>query len=61
MTHTNIAPSENVEISSRYLDDIKRLVDRTFPPSPIENHHDILIYIKVSNYLIFFHYIFANN
>ena len=54
-------PSENVEKSIRDLDDIKRLEENPPPPYLIENHHTILTYIKVSNYLLLFHYIFENH
>ena len=53
------AISEKVEKACGDLYDIIRLVQRS-PPSHIENHHVILIYIKVSNDLLLFHYIFAN-
>ena len=55
------APSENDENKIGDLDDIKRLVERTLSPLPLENNNTILIYIKVSNNLILFHYMFANH
>ena len=53
-------PNEKVRKTSGYLDYIEILVER-IPPFPIENQHTVLICIKVSNYLLFSHSIFANH